>query len=428
MTVQSPGFASPATIAARLLLAISFAIALLAPPAHAATDADDIEVIGLKGDVRVTMAGAPRAVRAGSTLELPSTVRTGSDGSVDLRQGETTLGVGPGTQLDFPAPAGGETFERVVQPQGSAFYDVARRTGPRLRVETPYLVAVIKGTQFNVAVGADNSTISLFEGVLEVRSTDTSAVVELHAGQIAIRRRGEQGIRVIPMMDRTPPAASAAAGKAGDSGPDDSTGLRAAIDADTATEKLDGTAVGVDATVDAGVEAGNGSVGVAVDAGIELPGSGDVDAAVEAGVDLTGGTADAAVDVGADLGAASLDAGADIGADLGTGTVDASLDAGLDVGGVAADLGADAAIDAGAGAVDLGVDAGLLGTDTSIDVGTDLAGGDAGLDIGTDLLGAEIDLGLGGDPAPIESEPDPAPAPTGGLLGGLGGLLGGGGQ
>ena len=45
--------------------------------------------------------------------------------------------------------------------------EIDELTVRKLRVETPYLVAVIKGTQFNVAVTGDTSTISLHEGVLE---------------------------------------------------------------------------------------------------------------------------------------------------------------------------------------------------------------------------------------------------------------------
>ena len=79
-----------------------------------------------------------------------------------------------------------------MQPRGNAFYDIGKREGRKLRVETPYLVGVIKGTQFNVAAQDDSTTISLFEGLLEVRASDDSAVVDLKAGEIASRRRGDK--------------------------------------------------------------------------------------------------------------------------------------------------------------------------------------------------------------------------------------------
>ena len=87
--------------------------------------------------------------------------------------------------------------ERIIQIRGNAFYNIGKRTGTRLRVEAPYLVAVIKGTQFNVAAQEDSTTIALFEGHLEVRASDESDVVDLDAGEIAIRRRNDVSISVL---------------------------------------------------------------------------------------------------------------------------------------------------------------------------------------------------------------------------------------
>ena len=132
--------------------------------------------------LRVAGLRTRRRDRSSSCLRA---LRTGKDGSADLRQGETTIAVGPETQLDFPAAAvSGGPIDRVSQPIGNAYYKVGPQGGDRLRVETPYLVAVIKGTQFNVAVTADSSTISLHEGRLEILATEENiAAIELNAGE-----------------------------------------------------------------------------------------------------------------------------------------------------------------------------------------------------------------------------------------------------
>src|SRR6185295_13822757 len=162
-----------------------------------AASATDVVVVSVKGDVQVTMRGTARAVSAGATVELPASVRTGADGAIGLQQGPTTVSVAANTQIEIPASGLGEPIERVIQPQGSAFYNVGKRLGKKLRVETPYLVAVIKGTQFNVAVQGDGTTVSLFEGQLEVRAPDDSDVVNLNAGEIAIRHATDKTIRVL---------------------------------------------------------------------------------------------------------------------------------------------------------------------------------------------------------------------------------------
>ena len=88
-----------------------------------------------------------------------------------------------------------------MQRRGNVFYDVAHREVGTLRVETPFLVAVIKGTQFNVAAQDDGTTISLFQGRLDIRTPDGGNSVIINAGQIASRSSAGEAIRVIGMND-----------------------------------------------------------------------------------------------------------------------------------------------------------------------------------------------------------------------------------
>jgi len=193
-------------------LSMTLAVVCAAPAAHA-LDTGDIVITSVKGEVHVTVSGAERALRAGALLELPATVRTGSDGAIELKQGATTVGVGPDTLLEFPALASpGGSIDRIAQPRGNAFYSIGKRAGHKLRIETPYLVAVVKGTQFNVVAQDGATTISLFEGLLEVRSSDDNGVIDLHAGEIATRSRADSSINVLKMgADKPPPAPPKAA-------------------------------------------------------------------------------------------------------------------------------------------------------------------------------------------------------------------------
>src|SRR4051812_2640638 len=104
--------------------------ALLLAPAAQALDTGDIVVASIKGEVHVIMKGAAREVRAGSVIELPATVTTGHDGAIELRQGKTSVSVGPDTLLEFPAlETQGGPIDRIVQPRGSAFYSIGKRAG-----------------------------------------------------------------------------------------------------------------------------------------------------------------------------------------------------------------------------------------------------------------------------------------------------------
>src|SRR5688572_29932613 len=183
-------------------------LSVAAVSAHAgsnsADEADDsrIAVTAVGGDVDFTMAGSLVSVAPNTTVLLPARIVTGHDGNVALTQAGTRINVANDTDVEIPAEAvDGNLVARLVQHSGNVFYDVAPRDLGKLRVETPFLVAVIKGTQFNVAVEQDRTTISLFEGSLDIRMPDDTGIVELNAGEIAIRSLIDDSIRIIGMDD-----------------------------------------------------------------------------------------------------------------------------------------------------------------------------------------------------------------------------------
>jgi len=408
-------------------------------------DPSRISVTEVAGEVDFTMAGNAASVTPNTTVLLPARIVTGHDGNVGLTQAGTNVSVASDTDVEIPAEAvDGNLIARMVQRRGNVFYDVAPRDLGKLRVETPLLVAVIKGTQFNVAVQPDSTTISLFEGRLEIRTPDNSDVVQLNAGEIAIRSLIDDEIRVVGMNDaRAPaprPARDAVAAAAALTAPTDTTvvvrlapptdGLVATVDTRDASvvakPMIDVTGVETVTRqpVTAVLSVDSDAVDIGLDTKVDL-GAAAVDVGLNTGVDLGTGSVDVGLDAGVDLGAGTVDLGLDTALDLGGAPiVDAGVDAALDLGG-SLDVGVDAGVDLGS-VVDTSVDAGVTldpGTlDVGLDVGLDL-GGVLDVGVGLDLGGGTLDLGLSGDTTATEPAPAPEPAPPrGGLLGGLLGL------
>ena len=273
-----------------LRLAPALLLSIVAASSHAGSkavrvaDGTRISVTAVAGDVDFTMAGSAVTVTPDTTVLLPARIVTGRDGTVGLTQAGTKISVANDTDVEIPAEAvDGNLIARLVQHRGNVFYDVAPRDLGKLRVETPFLVAVIKGTQFNVAVDDDGTTISLFEGSLEIRTPDDSDVIQLNAGEIAIRSLIDDSIRIVGMDDERvaiPPAAPPSA--VDDSASNDvvavemttrpvafDAGIRTGIDLDAGV---------INVARDAGVDV-RGNVGeVGLDAGIELGGTPSVDA------------------------------------------------------------------------------------------------------------------------------------------------------
>ena len=428
-------------------------IACVPLSAMAATTAShgDIVVVTVHGTVSATMAGMTVPLSAGAILQLPATVRTGADGAVELRQGPSTFAAAGNTELEIPQSAAQDGLvERIIQIRGNAFYSIGKRTGTRLRVEAPYLVAVIKGTQFNVAAQEDSTTIALFEGHLEVRASDDSDVVALEAGEIAIRRRDDVSISVLRLnaaRGDTRRNAELAARQQADSANSNTSAVVARSD-NTAQPRVDATT-----TIDNA--AGSGVVtaperGRIVDAIADTTTNVSARTAIE--VDVRDSSPVAAnVDVDAKVGGVSADVGASTAVNASAGTVDVgvsgavaatsavtvdtsvgaaanlpagtvNVDAGASVAaaGLPVDASAGAAVNVPAGAVDVGVDTSVASTNIDASVGVAAGAGNVGADVG--VAGVDVGVNVGTSGVGLDVGNDSG----GGLLGGLGGLLGGG--
>ena len=473
------------------LLAALIACVPLSAMAAASSSHGDIVVVTVHGTVNATMAGMTVPLSAGAILQLPATVRTGADGAVELRQGPSTFAAAGNTELEIPQSAAQDgLIERIVQIRGNAFYSIGKRTGTRLRVEAPYLVAVIKGTQFNVAAQEDSTTIALFEGHLEVRASDDSDVVDLDAGEIAIRRRNDVSINVLRLnaaradsrrnqelaARQQPNSPAAGAGTVVARDDTAATNARPRNDTPSTTESVAGSGLSttpergriVDAIADtsapvstkpaidlganASVDAPGGAVDVSVGAGAAIGGAASVDAGVSAAVDLGAGSVAAAGDVGVAAGPVTTDVGTSAAIDVSAGTVDVGVSGTVAAtGALTVDTGVGAAVDVGSGAVDVatGAAVAVAGTPTvdvgagaaievpagTVDVGVDTTvagtnvGAEVGVDAGAGNVGAEV--GVAGVNVGVELGTggvglDVGTDSGGGLLGGLGGLLGGG--
>jgi len=413
-----------------LLIAATF---LFGSPMALAVDSGDIVVVSTKGEVRITTNGAERKIRAGGVLELPASVKTGRDGNIELKQGATTVSVGPDTLLEFPAlEKRGAPIDRIVQPRGNAFYNIGKREGRKLRVETPYLVGVIKGTQFNVAAQEDGTTISLFEGLLEVRAADDSDVVDLKAGEIASRKRGDKSISIIKMDAGKKPTTgarpSSPSNEGSNGGSSNSTvprvtpsneggesllvdrtpiNVRADIDlntdprnsgslADAGASANIGLGNVADVNMNAAVNVGASGAEVVTNVGLDT-GPASVDLGVAANVNAAAGTVDVGTGVAVDAGLATVGLDTGTAVDLGAGTVDATASTSIDAGPVTTDVAVGTAVDLASPSVDTAVDVSVATPVVDVDLGAsavvDVAAGT--VDLGVDVAGTDLDVGLG---------------------------------
>jgi hypothetical protein len=127
-----------------------------------------------------------KLVSLGPNTDVPggATVVTGEGGRAMLVRGEQTMLVGPNAVVVLP-DGDKDGITTVLQRAGEVTFDVDRQKVEHFAVETPYLAAVVKGTNFTVDVDNGQAAVSVNRGLVEVADLSTGERVDTATGQRA---------------------------------------------------------------------------------------------------------------------------------------------------------------------------------------------------------------------------------------------------
>ena len=165
------------------LLAAAF---ILTASSAFAADGGDWTVSKSSGEVWLAGSGVQQAsLKQEDVLKPGDTVRTGRNGRVLLKRGEETILIAPNSVVGVPAQKKEGLSTTIVQQAGSILLDVEKRNVKHFEVETPYLAAVVKGTQFRVTVNAGKTSVDVIRGQVEVADFKTGQIAQVMAGQHA---------------------------------------------------------------------------------------------------------------------------------------------------------------------------------------------------------------------------------------------------
>src|SRR5689334_1971905 len=166
------------------VLAVAFVLA--ATPAAFAADGGDWTVSKSSGEVWLDGSNVQQAsLKQEDVLKPGDTVRTGRNGRVLLKRGEETILVSPNSVVGVPAEKKDGISTTIMQRAGSILLDVEKRNVKHFEVETPYLAAVVKGTQFRVTVNAGKTSVDVIRGQVEVSDFKTGQIARVMPGQHA---------------------------------------------------------------------------------------------------------------------------------------------------------------------------------------------------------------------------------------------------
>lgn len=147
------------------------------------------------GEVEISTAEAqPASLTAGTSVPVGATIRTGTNGRVLLTRGEESMLVSPNSIVGIPKEKSEGMATTIVQQAGSVLLKVEKRDVKHFEVETPYLAAVVKGTEFRVTVAAAASYVDVLAGKVEVSDFKSGQFALLSPGQTATASQGAGGL------------------------------------------------------------------------------------------------------------------------------------------------------------------------------------------------------------------------------------------
>ena len=182
----------------RVGMRCAFVAALILGTASLASAADDgvWSVSKSSGEVWLATNGAqPVSLNQEETLKPGDTIRTGRNGRVLLVRGEETILISPNSVVGLPAEKKEGLSTTIIQQAGSILLEVEKRNVKHFEVETPYLAAVVKGTQFSVTVNAGSTKVGVLRGQVEVSDFKSGQIAQVMPGQAAtVFEHGKPGL------------------------------------------------------------------------------------------------------------------------------------------------------------------------------------------------------------------------------------------
>ncbi len=146
------------------------------------------------GEVWIARSGADKvALDVSGGVKPGDDIRTGRNGRVMLSRGEERIMVQPNSAIAIPAQQTGQYATTIQQQAGTILLQVEKKNVQHFEVETPYLAAVVKGTQFRVSVNSRGASVAVTEGRVQVADFKSGQNALVDPGQRAVVNAAGKG-------------------------------------------------------------------------------------------------------------------------------------------------------------------------------------------------------------------------------------------
>jgi len=144
------------------------------------------EIVKMSGEAWVkTQKPQKIALTKDHNFQNGDQLETGSNGRILLKRNNETIMVMPNSIISLPSKSPGEGKTQILQQIGEILLDVEKRNVKHFEISTPYLSAVVKGTNFKVSVDNKGAKVDVVRGKVEVANYETGRFVLVKPGQSA---------------------------------------------------------------------------------------------------------------------------------------------------------------------------------------------------------------------------------------------------
>ena len=166
----------------RKILAAVLAGVLALPLLAANAEAAEWRIERMSGNVQIHDGESWVKLDQGRELNAGDSIWTGRNGRIHLMNDQGSVLLAPRSLVKIPAQALPNNFSVLFQTHGTVSADVDKRRTRHFSIQTPYLAAIVKGTEFDVEIERKQTNVSVSEGLVGVVDIDTGDTVDVPAG------------------------------------------------------------------------------------------------------------------------------------------------------------------------------------------------------------------------------------------------------
>jgi hypothetical protein len=159
-----------------------------------------VKSISANEDGDIIQASAMRVPQVGTALVTGQRIATGGGQHMILTNGRDLVEIRPNSTVTIGDDDASTAASNVNLVNGTIHVEVGKRApGKTFSIDAPYLVATVKGTQFDVTSSSDKTAVAVTEGVVAVSADASGASIDVTVGNTAIvGRRNEDRPMLAP--------------------------------------------------------------------------------------------------------------------------------------------------------------------------------------------------------------------------------------